>query len=169
MIILKATAYIFLAAILTNCNSGQNELLNKAWKYSSYTDSLDLSKPPKPPDFIPSSIADQVRPIQKYALLMNCIKNAKNGKDTFIKFEEDFNSSEKEVAKFTIYEKEEKPILTGKIRIWNDLSKISVRYDRLGKFSLSEEFEIISLTKDELVLRFDDGGMLVTGVFIQSE
>lgn len=166
-ILAKSIVCIFLAAILTNCSSEQNQMLNKAWKYESYTDSLDLSKPPEPPDLLPSSISQKVYPIQKYAMLMKCIIRGKKGEDTYLKFEDDFNSSEKDVAKFKVYEKENQPLLTGKIRIWNDLDKISATYDGLPQFSSSDDFEIISITKNKLLLRFDDGGMMVTAVFIQ--
>ena len=144
------SSLFLLTLFFSSCHSDA-PVLGKDWRYSSYTDSMDMSKPPAPPVIPPPPTLNGEKPTESYSLIKNFIQRKKNNEETYIKFEGELPASNN--GKFTQFTQEREEILSGKLsyNFDNEEKKLALKYGNLWN---NDEYLIKKVTNDSLVLGF---------------
>ena len=144
------SSLFFLSLFFSSCHS-DTTVLGKVWRYSSYSYSMDMSKPPAPPVIPPLPTMNREKPTESYSLVKNFIQRKKNNEETYIKFEGELPASD--AGKFTQFNQDREEILSGKLsyNFDNEEKKLALEYGNLWN---NDEYLIKKVTKDSLVLGF---------------
>jgi len=155
---MKASSVFLTLIALTlfySCHSDA-PVLGKAWRFSSYTDSIDTSKPPLPPSAIPLPLtANGEERLENYTLINKFVQRNKNNEETYIKFDGDYPVTDN--GNFTQFTQAGEVILAGKLsyNFDNEEKKLILDY---GNVSHSDEYIIKKVTNDSLILGFVHSG-----------